>query len=173
MAIRKVARMGHPVLRTSAEAVQLPVSAGVDALAEDMFATMRDEAGVGLAGPQVHELLRIIVFDAPAPADAPAGEHAPPTVLVNPEWEPLDESIGVGQEGCLSIPGIVGAVPRWHRIRYWGWDLAGRPLSREATGFHARVVQHECDHLDGVLFPDRMPDLTTLAFTSELDRESP
>jgi len=173
MAIRKVARMGHPVLRALAAPVRLPVDASVRRLAEDMLATMRDEGGVGLAGPQVHELLRIVVFDAPAPEDAPAAEHAPPTVLLNPAWEPIDDTLAHAREGCLSIPGIVGEVPRRHRIRYWGWDLEGQPLRREAEGFHARVVQHECDHLDGVLFPDRMPELTTLAFTSELDRELP
>ncbi|SDF51699.1 peptide deformylase [Limimonas halophila] len=173
MAIRKVARMGHPVLRTPAAPVGLPVDARVRELAADMLATMRDEGGVGLAGPQIHESLRMIVFHAPAPANAPLEEHAPETILLNPDWEPLDDTVDEGREGCLSIPGLVGEVPRWYRIRYWGWDLEGQPLSREAVGFHARVVQHECDHLDGILYLDRMPELTSLAFTTELGRETP
>ncbi len=169
MTLLKIARMGHPVLLETAKAVDDP--AAVAPLVGDMVETMRDAAGVGLAAPQVHESLRVIVFLSPrerAETDAPDTDFAPLTVLVNPEFEPVGDDIAMGFEGCLSIPGITGSVPRHRRIVYRGHAPDGSPVEREATNFHARVVQHEIDHLDGILFPMRMPDLSCLGFNEEL-----
>ncbi|RDD61765.1 peptide deformylase [Ferruginivarius sediminum] len=181
MAILKIARMGHPVLGRPAAAVEDPRDPALRQLADDMIATMRDAEGTGLAAPQVHQSKRLLVFFVDAgrarahahgggPDDEGKGEGAPLTVLVNPDYEALSEEKDESWEACLSIPGLAGRVPRYWHIRYWGTDLEGNAIEREATGFHARVVQHECDHLDGVLFPQRMTDMSTLIFTSEMDR---
>jgi peptide deformylase len=169
MAILKIARMGHPVLRRIADPVADPADAGVRRLAADMAETMLDAGGVGLAAPQVHESLRIIVFRVPGERQEPGEDEVPAgiTVLVNPEIEPIGDEMLSGWEGCLSIPGLRGLVPRHARIRYRGFDLDGNPVEREAVGFHARVVQHEVDHLDGVLYLERMDDLRRLGFTEE------
>ncbi|WP_029011263.1 peptide deformylase [Azospirillum halopraeferens] len=165
MALLKIARMGHPVLRTPAEPVRDPTDHAIRRLAADMIETMHDAPGVGLAAPQVHRGLRIVVFRVPA--DRSGGEAVADTVLINPVVEPLGEELVAGWEGCLSIPGLRGIVPRHRRIRYRGVDLSGNPIEREAEGFHARVLQHEVDHLDGILYIDRMPDLRLLAFNEE------
>lgn len=165
MALLKIARMGHPVLRTKAEPVRDPTDPEIRRLAADMIDTMLDAPGVGLAAPQVHQGLRMVVLRVPA--ERSDGESVPETVLINPEIEPLDEEVDLGWEGCLSIPGLRGLVPRYHRIRYRGLGLDGAVIEREAEGFHARVVQHEVDHLDGVLYIDRIPDLRLLAFNEE------
>jgi peptide deformylase len=165
MALLKIARMGHPVLRTPAEPVRDPTDPEIRRLAADMIETMMDAPGVGLAAPQVHGALRMVVFRVPA--ERSGGESVPQTVLINPEVEPLGEETELGWEGCLSIPGMRGLVPRFTRIRYRGVGLDGAPIEREAEGFHARVVQHEVDHLDGVLYIDRMEDLRLLAFNEE------
>ena len=170
MTLLKIARMGHPVLITKAEPVPDPTAREIRDLAENMVETMKDAHGVGLAAPQVYVGKRLIVFFAPderAAGEAPT-DVAPLTVLVNPTWEPMGEEMAVGWEGCLSIPGLSGAVPRFNRIRYQGLDVRGLPVAREATGFHARVVQHECDHLDGVLFLMRMNDFRLIGFNEEL-----
>jgi len=170
MAILKIARMGHPVLRRRATEVDQPIPGVVRQLALDMIETMVDAPGVGLAAPQVHVGWRVIVFRLPPdritgmPGDQPADAQA----LVNPEWEPLTEEMAYGWEGCLSIPGLRGMVPRYTRIRYRGLALDGSLVEREASGFHARVVQHEMDHLDGVLYLDRMPDMRLLTFVEEM-----
>ena len=173
MSLLKIARMGHPVLLARAAPIEDPTAAGVRALAADMVATMRDAEGIGLAAPQVHVSKRLIVFlDAPArerpDEDAPAAGGREPVVLVNPEVEPLGDETALDWEGCLSIPGLRGLVPRFARIRYRGFGLDGALIEREAAGLHARVVQHEVDHLDGVLYPMRMPDLRLLTFDTEL-----
>lgn len=175
MAVLKIARMGQPVLRRSAVPVADPTAPEVRVLAQDMIETMHEAAGTGLAAPQVFDGRRVIVFfvdSARAAREGPesAGDTAavPVTVLVNPDFEPLDDEMVTAWEACLSLPGLAGKVPRHRRIRYWGQDLDGREVVRTAEGFHARVVQHECDHLDGVLFVDRMADLATLSFTSEM-----
>ena len=173
MAILKIARMGHPVLVARARAIEDPTAAEVRSLAADMIATMRDADGIGLAAPQVHVSKRLIVFlDASTREETAAAAAREPVVLVNPEIEPLDDGDGgamaLGWEGCLSIPGLKGLVPRHARVRYRGLGLDGRPIEREAEGLHARVVQHEVDHLDGVLYPMRMPDLRLLTFESEM-----
>jgi peptide deformylase len=184
MAILKVARMGHPVLRRPAEPVRDPGAPEICRLVADMLDTMRDEGGVGLAATQVHVPLRLVIFEVSAqrmaPGIGPDGIDAPDsaggvplTVLINPEIEPLDEERVLGWEACLSVPGLTGVVPRWRRIRYRGLTPTGETIDREAEGFHARVVQHECDHLDGILYPMRMTDLSLLGFADEINRAAP
>ena len=175
MAILKIARMGHPILARRAETVEDPRDPGLRRLVDDMIETMRDAPGTGLAAPQVHVPKRVVVFFVSAARAAREGDgeaepeaDVPLTVLVNPEIEPLGEDQTLGWEACLSVPGLTGEVPRYSHIRYRGWTLDGEEIVREARGFHARVVQHECDHLDGVLYPQRMTDLSRLVFTSEL-----
>ena len=166
MAILKIARMGHPVLRRPAEPVADPTAPEVRRLVADMLETLADAGGIGLAAPQVHVPQRIVIFEVPA-ARGGEGGAIPMTCLVNPVIEPLAEERALGWEACLSVPGLTGVVPRWSQIRYRGHDLDGRLVEREARDFHARVVQHECDHLDGILYPQRMTDLTKLIFESE------
>jgi peptide deformylase len=174
MAIRKIARMGHPVLARIAEPVADPTAPEVRALVADMIETMIDANGAGLAAPQVYVPRRIVIFQAPADRspegvdEAEAFDHQTPlTVLINPEIEILTPEMEPGWEGCLSVPGLRGLVPRYTELRYRGLGLDGRLIERRAKGFHARVVQHECDHLDGVLYPQRMSDLANLIFESE------
>lgn len=175
MTIRKIARMGHPVLQGVAEPVGDPTAPEILDLVADMLETMEDANGAGLAAPQVYVPLRVVVFQAPAgraTAEIDAEEvydpTAPLTILVNPEIEPVGDEMELGWEGCLSVPGLRGLVPRHRRIIYRGLDLNGDRIERRAQGFHARVVQHECDHLDGVLYPQRMPDMGALIFESEV-----
>jgi len=175
MTLLKIARMGHPVLTARAEDVPDPTAREIRRLVEDMIETMQDAGGVGLAAPQIHVSRRIIIFHSPrgrSEGGAPETEFAPLTALVNPVIEPLGEDKALAYEGCLSIPGLTGPVPRLTRIRYRGFSPTGQPIAREASGFHARVVQHEVDHLDGILFPMRMTDLSLLAFTEELRRRA-
>lgn len=174
MTILKIARMGHPVLTQVADPVADPTSAEIRRLAADMIETMIDANGAGLAAPQVHIPLRLVVFQAPGERSDPGlsederfDHTAPLTILSNPVIEVLSEKRESGWEGCLSVPGLRGLVARPAHIRYTGVDLDGNTVSRIAKGFHARVVQHECDHLDGVLYPRRMDDLTKLIFESE------
>jgi peptide deformylase len=175
MAIRKIARMGHPVLSRIAEPVADPTAPEIRALVADMVETMIDANGAGLAAPQVYVPKRIVIFQAP-PERAPEGideadafDHAAPlTVLINPEIEMLTDGMEPGWEGCLSVPGLRGLVPRVRELRYRGFGLDGKLVERHARGFHARVVQHECDHLDGILYPQRMTDLRDLIFETEV-----
>ena len=161
--------MGHPVLRRPAEDVADPTAPEIGALAEDMLQTMIDAPGTGLAAPQVHVPLRMVIFRVPlTEIEGIAGGEAPLTVLINPELEPLGDEMAEEWEGCLSLPGLRGLVPRHTRLRYRGVDLAGEAIDRTVEGFHARVVQHECDHLDGILYPQRMTDMTGLIFESEM-----
>ncbi len=179
MALLKIARMGHPVLRQAALPVADPGAAGLARLLADMAETMADAVGIGLAAPQVHVPLRIVMFMVPAaratepqaPAGAPGGP-LPLSVLINPDIEPQGEEMDEAWEACLSVPGLTGLVPRFRRIRYSGIDADGRPVSRVAEGFHARVVQHECDHLDGILYPARMRDLRQFGFVDEVQRSA-
>ena len=167
MSILKIARMGHPVLERRARRVADPTSSEIRRLVSDMAETLADIGGAGLAAPQVHVPLRVVVFELPEEGVADTDEPAPLAVLVNPEIEPLGDETAVDWEGCLSAPGLRGAVPRPARVLYRAQTLEGGHVEREAEGFHARVVQHECDHLDGVLYPQRMTDMTTLHFVSE------
>ncbi len=166
MAILKIARMGHPVLRQRAQPVEDPTAEGVRRLIGDMTETLIDAEGIGLAAPQVHQALRLILFYDAEERDDLQGRR--PIALINPELELLDDGVMLGWEGCLSIPELRGLVPRHARIGYRGLTPEGRRIEREARGLHARVVQHEVDHLDGILFPMRMPDLRMLTFESEL-----
>ena len=169
MAILKIARMGHPVLRRVAEEIADPTATHIRALAEDMLETMVDAPGVGLAAPQVHVALRMVIFRTPlSEVESMAEGEAPLTVLINPVLEPQSEDMEIGWEGCLSLPGLRGQVPRHTHLRYHGVDLKGEAIDRTVDGFHARVVQHECDHLDGILYPQRMTDLSGLIFESEM-----
>ncbi|MEE8333165.1 MAG: peptide deformylase [Alphaproteobacteria bacterium] len=172
MAILKIARMGHPILRGRADEVPDPTAREIRVLVEDMLETLRDARGAGLAAPQVHVPKRVMIFAAlQEPMDdedeVPDSEFSPLTVLVNPVWAPLDDGMAINWEGCLSVPGLTGAVPRYTHIRYQGFTPAGEKIEREATGVHARVFQHEFDHLDGILYPMRMDDLSLLVFTEE------
>ena len=173
MAIRKIARMGHPVLLARAEPVADPADPEIRRLIADMIETMQDAHGAGLAAPQVHVPLRLFVFRVPVPrASGVSGDEAMGTqVLINPQLTPLGDDIAAAFEGCLSLPGLQGLVARPARIRYTGIDPEGRAIEREAGGFHARVVQHEADHLDGVLYPMRMTDFARFGFNEELARE--
>ena len=170
MAILKIARMGHPVLVTRADPVSDPGAPELRRLVQDMFETMEDAPGAGLAAPQVHVPLRLFVFrvvperSSGAPDDTPIGN----TVVINPEIEPLGEEKQLRWEGCLSIPGLRAAVPRYARIRYRGVDCDGNAVTAEVSGFHAGVVQHEYDHLDGILYPMRMTDFRLFGFNEEL-----
>ncbi|HTI85617.1 MAG TPA: peptide deformylase [Alphaproteobacteria bacterium] len=174
MAILKIARMGHPVLRRRADPVADPTAPEIRQLVRDMVETVHDADGAGLAAPQVHVPLRVVVFHVPgsrlAEGEAPDPEEGKIHVLINPVIEPLGEEQVSGWEGCLSVPGFRGVVPRWKRLRYRAVGLDGKEFTREVEGFHARVVQHECDHLDGILYPMRMPDLTLLGFEEEMSR---
>ena len=172
MAILKIARMGHPVLMRTAEPVDDPRAPAVHRLIADMIDTMRDAPGIGLAAPQVHAPVRVVVFHVPGERidDAEDAGGVPLTVLINPEITPLSEDMEDGVEGCLSVPGMQGVVPRYARIRYTALQPDGSLLEREATGYHARVVQHECDHLDGVLYPMRMRDMSKFGFSEEIAR---
>ena len=168
MAILKIAKMGHPVLRAPAAEVADPTAPEIRRLIDDMFETMVDADGAGLAAPQVHVPLRVVMFHVPEGRGEDALDAVPLTVLINPVVEPLTEQCSVDWEGCLSVPGMMGAVPRYNEVRYWAMTPGGESVDRIAEGFHARVVQHECDHLDGFLYPQRMEDLSLLMFSDQL-----
>jgi peptide deformylase len=172
MALLKIARMGHPVLRGPAGLVEDPTAPWVRRLVEDMIETMEDAGGTGIAAPQVHEPYRIVVFRVPEErvTDMRGDGAEDLTVLVNPVVELIGNERALGWEGCLSVPGLRGVVPRHLRIRYRGTSPEGDVVERAAGGFHARVVQHECDHLDGILYPQRMTDHRLLVFLEELQR---
>ena len=161
MAILKIARMGHPVLLREAEPVPDPTLPDIRRLVADMAETMRDAQGIGLAAPQVHVPLRLFVW---------RGDGNNASALFNPEVEPLGEEVESVWEGCLSIPGLRGCVTRPRRVRFRGLDGEGRPVEGEAEGMAARVIQHETDHLDGVLYPMRMEDFALFGFTEEIAR---
>jgi peptide deformylase len=172
MALLKIARMGLPVLTQVCEPVPDPGAPEIRRLVADMMETMEDAPGVGLAAPQVHVPLRLFVFRIPG--ERAAGDTDDPvvgnSVLINPTVELLGDQRVLGWEGCLSIPGLRAAVPRARRIRYRGVDCDGNPVEREVAGFHARVVQHEYDHLDGILYTMRVTDFRLFGFNEELNR---
>lgn len=165
MAIRKIARMGHPVLLKVAHPVPDPTAPELLHLVGDMMETLEDIGGAGLAAPQLHEPVRLVMFQVPP---GRGHETVPLTILCNPVVEPVTEEIEWGWEGCLSVPGLRGLVPRPAAVRYRGHGIDGQVIDRTVSGFHARVVQHECDHLDGILYPQRMPDLKHLVFETEM-----
>ncbi len=169
MTVHTILKMGDPRLLRRAQPVTAFDTPALHALVADLQDTMAAARGAGLAAPQIGVDLQVVIFGSGAPnpryPDAPV---VPRTVLVNPVITPLSDEQEAGWEGCLSVPGLRGVVPRWRRIRYQGYDAAGRLIDREAEGFHARVVQHECDHLWGVLYPMRVRDFTRFGFTEVL-----
>src|SRR5258708_7918792 len=172
MAILPIARMGSPVLRARAAEIADPTHAEVARLVQDMMETMYAVGGAGIAAPQVHVSQRVVLYTVPASRSTGAADDQPQglTAIVNPTIEPLGPETVLGWEGCLSLRGLRGAVPRFRRVRYSGWLLTGERIERVASGWHARVVQHEFDHLDGILYPQRMTDLSLLGFTEELNQ---
>jgi peptide deformylase len=166
--IRDILRMGDPRLLVPAAPVPRVPSAELDALLADLRDTMRAANGAGLAAPQIGVPLRVVIFGMESNPRYPDAPPVPHTELVNPVLTPLSDETEEGWEGCLSVPGLRGIVPRFRRLRYEGLDPAGQPIRREVDGFHARVVQHECDHLDGILYPMRMRDFTRFGFTDVL-----
>jgi peptide deformylase len=169
MTIRRVLRMGDPRLLQVSEPVRIFDTAALHELLADMRETMAALSGAGLAAPQIAVPWRVVIFGTGAPNPRyPGAEIVPATVLINPELEPLGEQKEEGWEGCLSVPGMRGLVPRFAELRYRGADEQGRPIDRCVSGFHARVVQHEVDHLDGILYPMRITDLRQFGFNEEL-----
>ena len=166
--IREVLRMGDPRLWQKARPVERFATPELDALVADMQDTMRHLDGAGLAAPQIGVDLRVVIFGFESNPRYPQADPVPLTVLINPELTPLSEDEEEGWEGCLSVPGLRGWVPRYARLRYRGFDAAGSAIDRSVSGFHARVVQHECDHLDGILYPMRIRDFTRFGFTEVL-----
>lgn len=170
MTKRRIVRAGHPALSRIADPIADPMAFEIHAVISDMIETLDGSGGIGLAAPQIGEPVRIVIFFVPDKRLTNQAEDVPVglTVMINPEIEPLDDQSTDGFEGCLSLPGLGGMVPRHNRIRYRFQDPEGASHERIAAGFHARVVQHECDHLDGRLYPSRMTDLRTLVFVDEL-----
>lgn len=168
MTVREILKMGDPRLLRIAQPVLEFGSAGLRALVADMFETMEAARGAGLAAPQIGVDLQVVIFGFAHNERYPEAPPVPRTVLLNPVLTPLSDEEEEGWEGCLSVPGLRGVVPRWSRVHYRGFDPEGRTLEREAEGFHARVVQHECDHLIGRLYPTRMRDLRRLGFVEVL-----
>ena len=176
MTVREILKMGDPRLLRVAAPVREFGTPALRVLVDDMFETMRAVRGAGLAAPQIGVDLQLVIFGFQHNDRYPDAPAVPETVLLNPSIEPLGGDEEEGWEGCLSVPGLRGVVPRFARIRYRGFDLDGAPIEREADGFHARVVQHECDHLVGKLYPMRIRDFRRFGFTSvlfpELDAEA-
>jgi peptide deformylase len=160
--------MGDPRLLRMSQPVQDIKAPQLQELLADMDDTMRALDGAGLAAPQIGIPLRVVIFGVAANPRYPDAEPVPQTVLINPVVTVLDETLEEGWEGCLSVPGMRGLVPRHRRLRYEGFDASGGRIERTVDGFHARVVQHECDHLDGILYPMRMRDMRNFGFTAEL-----
>lgn len=161
-------RLGDPRLRQPSQPVENLNDPQLSRLVEDLRDTMEYLQGAGLAAPQIGVGLRVVMFGFDHNPRYPDAEPVPATVLINPQIDIIDAQTERGWEGCLSVPGMRGEVARPRAIRYRGFDLSGRPIDRQARGFHARVVQHECDHLDGILYPDRISDFSRFGFIDEL-----
>ncbi len=170
MSVKKVLRMGDPVLLRAAEPVMKFNTRTLSGLVNDLLDTMAKQEGAGLAAPQIGVSLQVVVFGLVANPRYPDEESIPMTVLINPRIEPLSDQMEDGWEGCLSVPGLRGLVSRYTHIRYSGFDQFGGKIEREAGDFHARVVQHECDHLDGILYPQRMSNMRAFGFEAELEK---
>jgi peptide deformylase len=173
MAVRQVLRMGDPRLLQRSVEVDAFDTPQLHALLQDMRDTMQALSGAGLAAPQIGVPLRAVIFGLEHNPRYPDAEPVPQTVLINPRLTPLDEALEQGWEGCLSVPGMRGLVPRYIRLRYQGFDQYGARIDRSVSGFHARVVQHECDHLDGILYPMRIRDLRDFGFHDVLFPDTP
>ena len=172
MAVKETLKMGQPLLLQVAESVQKFATLELDALIQDMYDTMNALNGAGLAAPQIGVSQRVVIFGVEANSRYPDVEVVPNTVLINPKIEILSEQMEEGWEGCLSVPGMRGLVPRYTKIGYSGFDEKGQAFNREASGFHARVVQHEVDHLDGILYPQRISDLRYFGYEDALFPEA-
>jgi peptide deformylase len=168
MSIREILKMGDPRLLRRAEPVTEFDTPEMKALIADMFDTMYAVNGAGLAAPQIGVNLQLVIFGFKQNQRYPDAPAVPETVLINPALKPLSDEMEDGWEGCLSVPGLRGMVPRWSRLHYEGFDQAGQPIARDVDGFHARVVQHECDHLIGILYPMRIKDFTQFGYTDIL-----
>jgi peptide deformylase len=168
MSVREILRMGDPRLLRQAEPVTEFGTPELEELIADMFDTMRAANGAGLAAPQIGVNLQLVIFGFSNNARYPDAPAVPETVLLNPVLSPLSDDMEEGWEGCLSVPGLRGMVPRWKQLRYEGFDQYGNAILREVDGFHARVVQHECDHLAGILYPARIRDFSRFGFTDIL-----
>ena len=173
MAIRTVLRMGDPRLLEQAAPVDAFDTPELHALVQDMRDTMAALSGAGLAALQVGISLQVVIFGVAANPRYPDAESVPDTVLINPVLTPLGDEMDEGWEGCLSIPGLRGLVPRYKRLRYQGFDQFGNQMDRTVSGFHARVAQHECDHLQGILYPMRIRDMSQFGFVEELFPDNP
>lgn len=168
MAVRPVLKMGDSLLFEEAKPVTQFDTPELDRLVEDMFDTMREESGAGLAAPQIGVSQRVVIFGVEANPRYPDAEEVPMTVLINPTIDPIGDEVEQGWEGCLSVPGMRGLVPRYINIRYRGKNQKGEPIECIAADFHARVVQHECDHLDGILYPMRIQDMRYFGYEDVL-----
>ena len=172
MAVKTVLRMGESLLFAKAEPVTQFDTPELYALIQDMHDTMAQMNGAGIAAPQIGVSLRVVIFGVGSNPRYPDAEQVPYTVLINPVLKPVGDAMDDGWEGCLSVPGMRGVVPRFTRLHYIGFDQYGQTIDRLVSGFHARVVQHECDHLDGILYPMRIQDLTNFGYTDVLFPDS-
>ncbi len=172
MSILKIARIGHPVLHQKASRVTDFKDPELPILIESMIETLEDSGGIGLAAPQVHVLKRIVIFFIPQEPslETETSFNVDLTIMINPEIQPLDTKTNIDWEACLSVPGFMGAIERYSHIKYSWQDLNGEKQEREAEGFHARAVQHECDHLDGTLYPMRMKNFEMFGFADEIKK---
>ncbi|HEY8102592.1 MAG TPA: peptide deformylase [Burkholderiaceae bacterium] len=168
MSVREILKMGDPRLLRKAEPITQFGTAELDKLIEDMFDTMYAANGAGLAAPQIGVNLQLIIFGFKQNQRYPEAPPVPETVLINPELKPLSEVTEEDWEGCLSVPGLRGMVPRWAELHYEGLDQHGKRIVRDVNGFHARVVQHECDHLNGILYPMRIKDFSQFGYVDVL-----
>lgn len=166
--MKTLLRMGHPVLLKSAQPVSEFGTPWLKDLIREMWEAMHSDNGVGLAAPQIGESVRVIVLAYPDPNNKRGVPPIPPTVLINPVITPIGVDMEEAWESCLSVPGMTGKVPRYLRVRYCGFDIDGCQLSQEASGFHARILQHECDHLDGILYPARILHTKAFGFADEI-----
>ena len=171
MAIREILRMGNPILLKVSEKVKKFDTPEIHELIKDMIETMKDAQGAGLAAPQVGESIQLVIFGVDKNERYPDAEEVPFTVLINPVITPLTQEKEEDWEGCLSVPGMRGVVPRYKTINYKGFDQYGNEINRNAEGFHARVVQHECDHLFGILYPSRIENMKLFGFHDEIFAE--
>ena len=171
MAIREILKMGHPILLEVAKPVEKFNTSELDSIIEDMIDTMKENDGAGLAAPQIGLGMQLVIFGFDSNERYPEADQVPFTVLINPVITPIGDEEEDGWEGCLSVPGLMGVVPRFKKIRYQGKDQHGNEIDREVDSFHARVVQHECDHLIGKLYPMRIRDFSQFGYLDTLTKE--
>ena len=171
MAIREILKMGHPILLEVAKPVEKFNTSELDSIIEDMIDTMKENDGAGLAAPQIGLGMQLVIFGFDSNERYPEADQVPFTMLINPVITPIGDEEEDGWEGCLSVPGLMGVVPRFKKIRYQGKDQHGNEIDREVDGFHARVVQHECDHLIGKLYPMRIRDFSQFGYLDTLTKE--